>query len=233
LKLYENVVIGNFLYSLGFAICAKSKTIVNPVSINLLQQTPMDKLLGDVLIQGSGTLRLIEFKQVTNKSKKEIYKHENLLRAIKGDDLIKISRSVHWFVETGVQNNKKMMASRVVPYLDAFSSTNAQYDFNEFIQSTASETVDNNSKFSQESLRAYLRIVANMNGNDTSGAGGLVLHLDKSGSIVFCELQDLMQLRLSDREYQQQMTIHYENSKSVDQEFSHSKQKTPDRGLEF
>lgn len=62
MKLYENVVIGNFLYGLGFSI-GMSTIGNNQLSIiNLLQQTPADKELGDMLLEFPGVVRLIEFK---------------------------------------------------------------------------------------------------------------------------------------------------------------------------
>jgi integrase len=36
----------------------------SPTSVNLLQQTPRDKVLGDVLVSNSRVVRLIEFKQL-------------------------------------------------------------------------------------------------------------------------------------------------------------------------
>jgi hypothetical protein len=36
----------------------------SPTGVNLLQQTPLDKVLGDVLASNSRALRLIEFKQL-------------------------------------------------------------------------------------------------------------------------------------------------------------------------
>lgn len=234
MKLYENVVIGNFLYSLGFSVCAKSKGTINPVSVNLLQQTPVDRTLGDVLIQSPGTLRLIEFKQTTNKSKKEIDKQQFLLDSIKGDfQLMQVSRSIHWFLETGIKGELNMMVTKAVPYLDAFSGVETRYDFNGFVQSIASEAVRPQPLFSEELLKSYLQLVANINGGDTSGSGGMILHLDKNGSIKFCELQDLMQLRLLDREYQKQIKIHYESNRSLENEMTHSKQRSRDMDMEL
>lgn len=45
MKLYENVVIGNFLYGLGFSI-GRSLPEQRTSVVNLLQQTPADKTLG-------------------------------------------------------------------------------------------------------------------------------------------------------------------------------------------
>ncbi len=68
MKLYENVVIGNFLYGLGVSVGAQLRGHILPASVNLLQQTPEDKALADVLLSFPGTLRLIEFKSADNRS---------------------------------------------------------------------------------------------------------------------------------------------------------------------
>lgn len=54
MKLYENVIIGNFLYGLGLDIGIKigldnGTETLPEIIINLLQQTPADKELGDML----------------------------------------------------------------------------------------------------------------------------------------------------------------------------------------
>ncbi|MDP6008078.1 hypothetical protein ACLHT5_11360 [Pseudomonas aeruginosa] len=64
MKLYENITIGNFLFALGYAIRdlqqgSKSAAVG---SVNLLQQTPADRLLADVLLNFGGVARLLEFK---------------------------------------------------------------------------------------------------------------------------------------------------------------------------
>jgi hypothetical protein len=69
MKLYENVVIGNFLFSLGFAISAKSKTNTILTSINLLQQTPADKLLAG----GTGNWLPVLRSNKRNNSAKSIF----------------------------------------------------------------------------------------------------------------------------------------------------------------
>ena len=42
-----------------------------PISVNLLQQTPLDTSLGDVLLAKARVVRLIEFKREANKDRKE------------------------------------------------------------------------------------------------------------------------------------------------------------------
>lgn len=83
MKLYENVVIGNFLYGLGVSIGGRLKSGYLPGAVSLLQQTPEDKALGDVLLDFPGTLRLIEFKAQANRSKRNSLGTENYYRLYK------------------------------------------------------------------------------------------------------------------------------------------------------
>ncbi|WP_340613910.1 hypothetical protein [Xenorhabdus thailandensis] len=101
MKLYENVVIGNFLYSLGYSL-GMSQSEKNQLSvINLLQQTPADKELGDMLLEFPSVVRLIEFKNSASSLEKEKKRCEQLTVAIGEHEILKkISREVHWYVET-------------------------------------------------------------------------------------------------------------------------------------
>ena len=124
MKLYENVVIGNFLYGLGFALGSQLRSGQLPSMVNLLQQTPDDKRLGDLLMAFPGTVRLIEFKTEANKSKKEAGRHQFLSRIFSEKldelpDLPGTSRRVHWYIETAPLPSAALSA-RIEPYLDAF-----------------------------------------------------------------------------------------------------------------
>ncbi|BCA64663.1 hypothetical protein [Fluviibacter phosphoraccumulans] len=66
MKLYGNIVIGNFLYGLGFVIAKPTASCDFPSIVNLLQQTPDDAVFGDHLFKAPGMLRIIEFKQRSN-----------------------------------------------------------------------------------------------------------------------------------------------------------------------
>jgi hypothetical protein len=82
MKIYENVVIGNFLCALGFAIRARQSTQSMPSVVNLLQQTPSDPLLVDLLLQFPSVVRLLEFKVEENRAKKERARHTGLTSAV-------------------------------------------------------------------------------------------------------------------------------------------------------
>lgn len=70
MKLYENIVIGNFLYGLGYSVGTKKGGNEVFSVVNLLQQTPADKELGDVLLEFPGVVKLIEFKNKAGSLKK-------------------------------------------------------------------------------------------------------------------------------------------------------------------
>lgn len=201
LKLYENVVIGNFLYGLGASIQAKSEDSVIGTSVNLLQQTPADTLLADVLLESQGVVRVIEFKRRANKDKKEPEKQGILLTAIRDQpELKKISRSIHWFIETDPSNNS--FVSRIVPYLDAYSNEKSQYSLSTFIESTAEEAVKEKLPFSSHDVHLYLDFLMACAGSNQVGTGGVLLSVQKDGSITFGTLSSITELRLTLKEYQ-------------------------------
>ena len=53
MPIYENLVIGNFLFALGLKIGARRDDYLAPdLGVHLMQQTPLDIVLGDVLLAG-------------------------------------------------------------------------------------------------------------------------------------------------------------------------------------
>lgn len=83
LDVYENVVIGQFLFGLGVKMGSRNS---DATSVSLFQQTPSDASVGDVLVKNPGVVRVIEFKRqradATSK-KKETAKLAALQRAKK------------------------------------------------------------------------------------------------------------------------------------------------------
>ncbi|MFO1879635.1 hypothetical protein QOT71_15460 [Pseudomonas aeruginosa] len=206
MKLYENVVIGNFLYGLGFAIrdCLSGHTAF-PGMINQLQQTPVDKELADVLLSFPGSVRLIEFKMEGADLKKEKLRHRLLTLALSGPDdapLLKVSRSVHWYVEVSTKLTDMPLVCRAVPYLDAFSPQPQQGDaasLEHLIEQTAREAVGDLGALAREHAQSYLRRVRLTLAGTSTAAGGLLLVMGKGGTMRFAQLQDISELNLPDR----------------------------------
>jgi hypothetical protein len=106
----ENIVIGLFIDWFGFERGIRYGRTCEPIAIELLQQTPLDTSLGDLLIASSRFVRLIEFKRELNKDDKEFAKLEMLRRALRApaiSHLVSLSRKVHWYVATNFNNEKK------------------------------------------------------------------------------------------------------------------------------
>jgi hypothetical protein len=122
LKLYENVVIGGYLFDLGVRM-AKLRPDLPLVSVNLLQQTPSDRLLGDVLFANAAVFRLIEFKRAGELTRKERKKLAILQKGVINNnlemDLTDLSREVHWYIEIDEPRVLgEPVISRACPYLD-------------------------------------------------------------------------------------------------------------------
>lgn len=196
MKLYENVAIGNFLYGLGFAVAKRVKGKDLPSIVNLLQQTPDDSLFGDILIHAPGLLRIFEFKQRDNNDSKEPERHARLVRNISGqNDLIRISRIVHWFVETAPA--EKTFFSRIVPYLDAYPKTPARHDFATFVNVTAEAVAGGTEGLSQTDIAKYLAHLLLLHKTGSVGSGGLVVKMSETGELHYAELTSILDLTLT------------------------------------
>lgn len=116
---YENIVIGHFLLSVGVRLGLDNQNGDIPwVCSSLLQQTPLDTRLGDVLVFNSSFFRVIEFKRASNDAAKELQKLESLSVALgvpKLKALTDVSRRIHWYVKSDTCNS---LQTWVVPYLD-------------------------------------------------------------------------------------------------------------------
>lgn len=197
MKVYENIVIGNFLYALGFSIRARMVTSHMPAVINLLQQSPADTLLGDLLLGFSGVTRLIEFKAQGNRSSKEKARHTKLCEAMtENPDLEAVSRRIHWYIETATSEKEGLIA-HIVPYLDAFPAEKKEQERIEtFIEALATDVVSGHAKDTRAEEAAYLRWVRLTQGDGKIGSGGLLLVADADGALHYAQLLDLSDLRL-------------------------------------
>lgn len=202
MKLYENIVIGNFLYALGFAVRSRRPSGVTASAVNLLQQTPADTLLGDLLLEFPGVVRLIEFKAEDNRESKELSRHRKLAAGMSGNaELQAVSRDVHWYVETAPSTEHGVVA-RVVPYLDAFPRERAKRDRLEaFIERLAQEVAEERPRVRADREAAYLRWVKQTQGDGMVRSGGLILVADANGALRYAQLLDMLEMRLSHRQW--------------------------------
>lgn len=209
LKLYENVVIGNFLYGLGHSIGSTTKEKRQLSVINLLQQTPADKELGDMLLEFPGVVRLIEFKNRTSLLTKEKDRCKQLSLQI-GDskELQQISRDIHWYVET--EPFKELCLNNINPYLDAFSGNESAHTIESFIESITQSVIDPENKIPSSKLEAYLALVSTCQGEGDIGTGGLIVSVGEEG-VRYLQFTDIMQLRLQHKDYVLQVKNEYDS----------------------
>ncbi|ENM5855843.1 hypothetical protein NTE09_003885 [Vibrio mimicus] len=200
MKLYENVVIGNFLYGLGYSVGTKKGGNEVLSVVNLLQQSPADKELGDVLLEFPGVVKLIEFKNKAGSLKKEMQRHSQLKSALGEDHAnISLSKSIHWYVETEPFND--ICINNIKPYLDAFdSSVNDSFTLETFIEKIVDDVFSNDTTFSDDDFKDYLSLVARCQGTGEVGTGGIIIAVSES-RIRYFQFTDIMQLRLQHKEY--------------------------------
>ncbi|EKU29796.1 MULTISPECIES: hypothetical protein [Alcaligenes] len=196
MKLYENITIGNFLFALGYSLRDKQRKNMLAGSVNLLQQTPADKLLGDVLLKFTGVVRLIEFKAEGANLAKEKSRHSILCVAVQERQFESISREVHWSIETKATENT--LGLRVVPYLDAFPRPRGPKIelLEDFIHTLAKDIVTQNFLYTGAQINEYLAWVRRTQGKGEVGSGGLLLLAEPGGLLRFAPLTDLLELNL-------------------------------------
>lgn len=201
MKLYENVAIGNFLYGLGFAIGKRIENESFPSIVNLLQQTPDDPALGDLLFKAPGMLRVFEFKLRENLEGqvKEAERHKKLKTRLDETfpELIPVSREVHWYIE--IDTSKDDFVASIVSYIDAFPQKAGKGDtglFAAFIQKTADAAVLGVSNSESEAMNHYLAVLATLH-KDGVNSGGLIVKMSPDGTLHYADMVSVIELVLT------------------------------------
>jgi len=218
--IYENVFIGNFIYILGVQIgmALRDQKKEVPTCINLLQQTPADKLLGDMLADFPGCSFLIEFKRERNKDKKEKGKIDILRKALNNDsEMTIISRSAHWFIQIK-DSIKGEPKTSVVPYLEMGQINTLTEDENKsfefFIKEIVIEALDLPEKeevkavgASAKEMSLYLKLLKKVYGSNSElKLGGIIINVSKDGMLSYVVTNDITKTHKKViEEYQQVM----------------------------
>jgi len=229
LKIYENVVIGNFLYTLGLELGLQR--VYKPSMINLLQQTPCDKYLGDMLLEYPGVIRLFEFKNKASSLKKEKDKLRQIEICLNGeDDMIEVSRGIHWYIET--EPKEDYVKNRIVPYLDAFDTqVIGDKSIEIFIEEMVQEIIDPSYTIDYLSSQKYLDLIKASQGNSKgAGTGGVIINITDHG-IRYVQVSDFSQLRLQHKEYVLEIEKMNESVMKQEHQLIQERQITRDRGF--
>ena len=192
---YENILIGNFLYSLGLLIGAKAGDRELPGCVNLLQQTPLDGQLADVQLIYPGVVRLIEFKRQSNDSVKEAARLCLLRALIEGDaELERVSRAIHWFVESS--EAPLQWRTDVRPYLD-LDTTEQGLSLRPFLNRLVDAALSaQGPEFPPALLTRYLTQVGTYAGDEGTSSSGLLVTISSDGTLHYVGLDRIHDFRL-------------------------------------
>lgn len=192
----ENVTIGNFLYALGLSIGSRVGVNAPAGCINLLQQTHLDKCLGDVMVSFPGIFRLIEFKRFGANLNKELGKLHVLKTALtRQPDLVAVSREVHWYAETAAaQPDFKFKARR---YLDLRMRDGFDLDFAGFVNAVVDRALQSEPSYKPALVAEYLDVVATFAGKRDGTSSGMLVSVGSDGGVRYVVVDNIRDVRLS------------------------------------
>jgi hypothetical protein len=196
--IYENLVIGNFLFALGLKIGARRDDALAPdLGVHLLQQTPLDIVLGDVLLAGPRSVALLEFKRAADRRSKErgkLVAIEALLQNPKFQALRTTSRQMHFYVET--RDILEEGFSRVLPYLDLLTDDRGS-SLEQLVDDLAfrAKSAPVLAEMHIEACERYLELVCLCQGRSYHATPGLLVGVGGDGRIAFAPVEDVRNLR--------------------------------------
>lgn len=186
---YENIVIGNFLYGLGLAMGRHPRGVDG--CVNLLQQTPLDPVLGDVMLHFPAVWRLIEFKRAGANMHKEHAKLELFVGATKNNDRMRAaSRLVHWYAPSGTDGH----AGKVRPYLDMRCSGDVGIPLEQFAVEVVRQACEGEST-SLEDLDLYMTLISTFGSLKGVNSSGFLVGVSGSGGLTYVPVPDIGDLR--------------------------------------
>ena len=205
----ENIVIGNFLYGLGLSMGQRAGTRAPTGCVNLLQQTPMDRPLGDVYIRFPGAVRLFEFKRASADKTKESRKLFVLQAALKRrPDLRKLSQGLHWYVETKADRPEFHFGAR--PYLDMHERKEPELDFAASVKEVVDQALSSGPVADMALVQEYLDAVARFAGKKGGTSSGMLVAIDQAGGIRWVAVDDVRDLRSTPRQLIREMQTEQE-----------------------
>lgn len=191
--IYENAVIGNFLFGLGAAYGFRHQSAeMPPMCVNLLQQTPDDQRIGDALLRTSAFVRILEFKRRENRSTKEREKLQDLRLALDGEEaMASVSRRIHWYVESYEGSE-----TRILPYLDFDKRDAVSTTLEPFIDRTITDIINDSERELMGWCEEYLAVLMLCNQGGGSGSGAFIVSLSTGGLIQFAAIERMIDLQL-------------------------------------
>lgn len=193
---YENILIGHFIHTLGY-VAGMHRLDLDHSAVQLLQQTPHDYTVGDLLAHLQGRNFIFEFKRNQDQVVTELTKPHRvqLLQLLEQPEAVKfrsISRRGH-FLCFPTANTLSFM-----PYVELANSSNQRQDqlktLTTFCHAMISPTSEIGMPYAQLSI--YLKMLEHIakqtkGTGSASGAGGLIMNISPQGEITYVQYDDL------------------------------------------
>ncbi|MDR6935700.1 hypothetical protein [Luteibacter sp. 3190] len=197
MDLYENTLIGTFLYGLGIEMGTRLGGAAVVSGVDLLQQTPLDQSLGDVLIKAPRHFRLFEFKRATNRDPKEAEKRSHLLMAMdkapNGKALFDTSRAIHSLVRIDqVELTNRRLETKLAERAYVGGELGA-CTIPELCRRTAHAMLAADGEPNARQCDAYLRLLADVSGRlkHPTGGGGTLLVAARDGIVEYAHVAQI------------------------------------------
>lgn len=193
---YENIYLGNFILTLGY-LAGKRDVELNQTVLQLLQQTPDDRTVGDLFANLGGRNFIFEFKRNELQVKSEFSKHQRteLLATLHSPDsekILALSRQCHYMcfpVRTVITTLSFMPYALIQDnkYQDPRNSVDLTSFCTSLLDSLPGLGV------SYELFLQYLDVLVRFTDGDPPGDGGAgaIMNISEKGEISVIEVDNL------------------------------------------
>ena len=176
---YENVYLGNFIFALGYQ-AAKTNQGISNKAVQLVQQTPDEKILNDLFINWGGKNFIFEFKRNIKKVSTELDKPAKvkLNKALNSPSnalISSLSKKAH-FLGFGFDQGIGF-----IPYMDIGKTIEECFFLESFCEILLD--VNNTLGLTHDEFGQYLNFIKESTSSTTEGFGGFVFNVSKDGSL--------------------------------------------------
>ncbi len=201
-KIYENVFIGAFIYSMGVLSGLKKRNgfPLPWLSLNLFQQAPPDQYIGDLFGSLGGRNFIIEFKAGDVPDKKELEKQARLLECL-DERMVSISLKSHFFSGGTISQsgNASLGFSR---YIQAGKQCKV-FGIDDFANGVFNGSINKSDATyvigsSGTEIKEYVDLLRKLyEGENSSSTGGLIVNISEDGNISYISTSNMFELTLT------------------------------------
>lgn len=193
---YENILLGNFILTLGY-LAGQRGIKLNQTVLQLLQQTPDDQTVGDLFANLRGRNFIFEFKRNESQVRSEFKKPKrfSLLTALKNPGSTRaaeVSYQCHFMCFPTQSTTATLSFMPYASIQDAKSQDRQRSsELSYFCEKLLA--LDNGFGVSYKEFSEYLDILASFS-DDSGGSGGgagAIMNISDSGEITIVEVDNL------------------------------------------